>query len=423
MATSGFGSFAAPPPINPLAAANPLQDLIAGLQQGLQLRQLPQQLADQELQKRLNNALLAQKLADLQNPEAALTRQITQELALKGALNPDLGIERAPSGLTGETIYNPQAVPFTGNELENALRENLGMAVPTAPQLQPTTPIAPFGIQTGLNLNPNIPVQAAERDLTRDLTKAQKESDIIQARQIEVDKKKEENKAKLPPRIVAKQEGNFIVKRDYLTQERVGEPEPIPKDSHFVTIANVGSGYVNEQTQKFTPIEGTQPQAPTGGAKLSADESKGLVAAASQGGALQRMVEQYDALAKEGKAGIVGGTKERGKQLIGMGGEDFSKANAEIQGNLFGLARALQGGGVLTEQDLIRMQDLVQPINVERPQFVGSLKGVGQVMIDKIDGFLAIRGDAVPPDLRAKIDKVRSELSASDNLRAPPNML
>lgn len=391
-----MASFAAPPKISPLAAVNPLQDLLAGLQQGIQLRQLPQQQEQAALQAQLAAALNQAKLAQIQDALANPNRELQNALRLEAERNANnialeklrqlkpgfseaLGVgtyydENGMLRARPVAIDNPLGVPTSASAFEG-VAPNLG--VPEAPALTFEAPPAQdLNSQLQQILGGGAPTQAST--LTGRLA--------------------QEEQARL-----AREEVARTAKGQETAEERKFRTQEREAGQTFVTGRDALKAQADLEKEKAKG---------TAGGKLSADESKGLVAAASQGGALQRMVQQYDDLAKEGKAGIVGGTKERGKQLIGMGGEDFSKANAEIQGNLFGLARALQGGGVLTEQDLIRMQDLVQPINVERPQFVGSLKGVGQVMIDKIDGFLDIRGDAIPPDLRAKIDKVRSELSS-----------
>lgn len=69
----------------PTRVASPLESLIQGISQGEELAQAPQKAADQELMRQLNNALLRQKLYDLQNPDAALARQLKRELMIKSA--------------------------------------------------------------------------------------------------------------------------------------------------------------------------------------------------------------------------------------------------------------------------------------------------------------------------------------------------
>lgn len=161
---------------------NPLDAALQGLQQGVQLQQLPQTLQDQALARQLQNAINTQQLQDLQNPEAALARKLTQELTLRGALNPDLGIQAAPAGLVGQTIANPGAITAQQQAalpsvetlaLRDAARAAGGVdiptVIPTAAAGLPETPISVFGIQTGLNTNPNIPIRAADDKLERQI--------------------------------------------------------------------------------------------------------------------------------------------------------------------------------------------------------------------------------------------------------------
>lgn len=161
---------------------SPLDALLNGAQQGLELQQLPGKLQDQALARQLNNALTQQKLYDLQNPEAALARKLTQELTLKGALNPSLGIQQAEPGLVGQTIFNPGAItPEQQAALPSedllAMRQtaldqggvSIPTQLPTATAGLPETPISAFGIQTGLTSNPNTPIQAAGDKLDRQI--------------------------------------------------------------------------------------------------------------------------------------------------------------------------------------------------------------------------------------------------------------
>lgn len=151
---------------NAQAGTNLLDSLIQGVQGGINLAQLPQQLQNQQLAQQLQNALTVQKLQDLQNPQAALARKLEEELTMRGALNPDLGIQRAPAGLTGETIFNPGAI----TPAQQATLTPATTVIPTAPAALTETPISAFGIQTGLNTNPNIPLQAAEDKLNRQIS-------------------------------------------------------------------------------------------------------------------------------------------------------------------------------------------------------------------------------------------------------------
>lgn len=141
MATSPFGNFANLSSARNFvdarraAAQNPLDAFLSGGQQGLQLQQLPQQLQDQALARQLNNALLQQKLQDLQNPDAALQRKIQEVLVPKLAL--DLatgkgGVESPEPGMQGITVGQPNAI---SSQQENDLYKNQAIADLTGQKL------------------------------------------------------------------------------------------------------------------------------------------------------------------------------------------------------------------------------------------------------------------------------------------------
>lgn len=164
MATSPFGGFAnlAPAQLqvaqNRAATANPLDALIQAFTQGQALQQLPQVQAEQVLTRQLNNALLAQKLQDLQNPNAAISREFQKQLVL-GSLNPATGITVSPTGLEGTVVATPSAIGQTEAALDQALAANPNLAIPTAAAGAPITPIInPItGRPTGLSRDVNIP--------------------------------------------------------------------------------------------------------------------------------------------------------------------------------------------------------------------------------------------------------------------------
>lgn len=109
-----FGSFADLTPAQVELAqrrqanTDPLSALIQGLQQGVQVAQMPQQLASQALMSQVKTALAQQQLQDLQNPEAALQRKIKEAIALKQALPTEVaGSLAGINPVTGkyETLY------------------------------------------------------------------------------------------------------------------------------------------------------------------------------------------------------------------------------------------------------------------------------------------------------------------------------
>lgn len=145
---------------NPITA---LDSLISGAQQGLQLSRLPQQLQDQELARQLQNALMTQKLQDLQDPQAALAREL-QKLAVKEAVtNPNSGIIQSP--IPGEVIATPQPINQTSQSLNALLQANPNAPIPSAAPTLPITPIGAGTVQTGLSIDQNVPLEAEARTL------------------------------------------------------------------------------------------------------------------------------------------------------------------------------------------------------------------------------------------------------------------
>lgn len=146
MATSPFGGFANLDPAQAelaqrrAATASPLDALIQGFQGGQQIQQLPQQLAQQQLAQQLQNALVQQKLQDLQNPQAAMERNLLQkfnEQLIASSFDPTSGIRRAGVGAPPageiEPVINPingQETPFVRDLAQR--REALARTLPAA---------------------------------------------------------------------------------------------------------------------------------------------------------------------------------------------------------------------------------------------------------------------------------------------------
>lgn len=154
---------------------NLLDSILGGIQQGVQLQRLPQTLQSQDIAQQLQNAINLQKLQDLQNPQAAIARQIEKELTIKGALDSSLGLTNLERGLgtigTPGAITAAQQATLPSNEtlaMRQAALEQGGVPLPNVviPRAQaglPLTEVAPFGIGTGVYSDPSIPLAAAQR--------------------------------------------------------------------------------------------------------------------------------------------------------------------------------------------------------------------------------------------------------------------
>lgn len=122
MATSPLRSFTDLSAYQAAAAqpsANPLDALIQGFAQGQQIQQLPQVQAEQALTRQLQNALALRKLQDLQNPQAAMERELAQrfeEELIKSSFDPLSGVRRAGVGAPPVGEIEPIFNTITGKE-------------------------------------------------------------------------------------------------------------------------------------------------------------------------------------------------------------------------------------------------------------------------------------------------------------------
>lgn len=167
-----------------------------------------------------------------------------------------------------------------------------------------------------------------------------------------------------------------------------------PGQAADVTVAPP-SPATDSPTPPTGPVPFTVSPKPTPGAKsakLSEDEKKMLLAGVSQSKIIPGMVEEFKTLQKQGLAGPIAGKYQAGKAALGYGGTAFTQAQSKVKGNLFKLARALQGGGVLTEQDITRMEAIAPPLDVNEDQFIGGMRGVAELMNDNLRSFLELNG-------------------------------
>lgn len=266
MAQSPFGAFAdLRPYANGLGGAqvDPLQSLIEGFQTGQAVRNIPQVLQEQrqaalqdELARRLNVAIMQKKLNDLQNPEEALARRIQEELSVKGALNPQLGISSAPTGLEGLIIGNPNAIASTEAQL------NAGAPVTSVAPGLPTTPIAIGESQTGINFNPNIPLREKDRELQLANQAKANEPYTLSRDQVRMVAGKEVArgipKSVVAPKLEVSKEGNEMVVRNPTSQEVVRR-EPLSLNEQLIHTDHGTFRYTPGKNGEATLIEGTAP--------------------------------------------------------------------------------------------------------------------------------------------------------------------
>ena len=102
-------------------------------------------------------------------------------------------------------------------------------------------------------------------------------------------------------------------------------------------------------------------------AKLDVQQKAALGGAAQAIPVMTSAMAEYDAIA--GSAGPVSGRVSAAREAMGFGSKEFATANAKLQGNLFNVARSLQGAGVLTEMDIKRMEQIAPSLKMNRDQF------------------------------------------------------
>lgn len=154
-----------------------------------------------------------------------------------------------------------------------------------------------------------------------------------------------------------------------------------------------------------------KPKAGGKSAKLSEDEKKLLLSGVSQSKIIPGMVTEFRELEKANLAGPVAGKIQQARVALGYGGTEFTQAQSKIKGNLFKLARALQGGGVLTEGDINRMEEIAPPLDVQEAQFVGGMRGVAALMRDNLQTFVELNGGRLDSEALNGVTNAITELN------------
>lgn len=144
--------------------------------------------------------------------------------------------------------------------------------------------------------------------------------------------------------------------------------------------------------------------------KLTDSQKQALGAAAKAAGQLNGIMTRYDELEKAGKVGPVAGRIQSGKEAIGVGDKDFATFNSLVQGNLFNMARALQGAGVLTEKDIQRMEKVAPSGNMSRDQFEGKLDAVKLLMLQQAENWKLMNAGAMDESQGKLVDGIISQL-------------
>lgn len=147
-----------------------------------------------------------------------------------------------------------------------------------------------------------------------------------------------------------------------------------------------------------------------GRGKITDSTKSKLESAAMLASSIDGLMEDYDALDKQNKAGPIMGRVEQGKQAIGMGGEESSKISAQMNTSLFKIARMLNGAGVLTDKDIKRAEDVAPTITMGRSQFKGQLDAVKGVIADSLSTWLQTNAGSATEEQVAMANKAIESL-------------
>ena len=137
-------------------------------------------------------------------------------------------------------------------------------------------------------------------------------------------------------------------------------------------------------------------------AKLDVQQKAALGGAAQAIPVMTSAMAEYDAIA--GSAGPVSGRVSAAREAMGFGSKEFATANAKLQGNLFNVARSLQGAGVLTEMDIKRMEQIAPSLKMSRDQFEGKVNAVKQLMRERLIAWRELNDSALDESQRALVE-------------------
>ena len=137
-------------------------------------------------------------------------------------------------------------------------------------------------------------------------------------------------------------------------------------------------------------------------AKLDVQQKAALGGAAQAIPVMTSAMAEYDAIA--GSAGPVSGRVSAAREAMGFGSKEFATANAKLQGNLFNVARSLQGAGVLTEMDIKRMEQIAPSLKMNRDQFEGKVNAVKQLMRERLIAWRELNDSALDESQRVLVE-------------------
>lgn len=167
---------------------------------------------------------------------------------------------------------------------------------------------------------------------------------------------------------------------------------------------------------KFKP-SGTDAK---GKSKITDAQKSALAGASVLSKSIDGMMDEYDALEKRGMTGPIHGRIEEGKQKLGMGSEEGSKVQSQMQTSLFKIARMLNGAGVLTDSDIKRAEAVAPTLKMGRSQFKGQLEAVKGTVKDGLETWLQTNAGQATDEQVALAKQAINSLSEKPSEAAGP---
>jgi hypothetical protein len=219
--------------------------------------------------------------------------------------------------------------------------------------------------------------------------------------------------------------GGYLAGYDPFSGQEVIRHEKKPGQKWHNTAQGL---YVFDENEpnKGSIVPGTGPskQNEASTKPLTEAERNALLSAAGSGNTLKETLSDYDKLNQAhlsanpwklfglaGKVGPIAGRASEVGSSMGVGDTDFETFNTKLKASLFSTARSLQGAGVLTEQDIRRMEEITPTGKQTRGSFIGKLDGMREVMLNKLIPFKQFNYNRLSNEEKQALDQTIMQLS------------
>lgn len=376
-----FGSFADLTPAQVELAqrrqatgGDPLSNLLQGIQQGVQLQQLPQELANQAIATQLATQLAQSKLAAIPLEQERQQLLVNQ---LRAQLDPNYQAQQNAAKIAFD-VDRARALGQVERELAQTPATQLKFTE-TNDEIITANPFT--GVEVSrIKKTPGVVYQKTDRGIfaITDPTKPLQGSIIPGTEPI------------------ATADGSLAPIYDPADPTKI-LGYTVPKN--FKSVSDIRGGS-------------------SGGSKpLSEAERNNLISLSGQKSILGDALADYDRLNRAtltspgGRVGPIAGRIESIKSALGFGDKEFKTFTGRLRANLFQSAKVLQGAGVLTDNDIIRMEEISPAGSETRDSFIGGIDGMRQIMLSRATAFNAVNRPRMNETERAALDSVIQKLS------------